>query len=224
MQEFLVVIFYFVFFVYLYIPFVIEDKPTGTKMEARVQKLKTKATRISNFITDSPYFAQLCDWAYSVCDPEGTNHIGKADLYAGILMVHIKLAKLAGSAATFPPPQATVDQLFDACDTNSSGGINREEFDIFLSVSSAQIFGRVLVNWLTLIFVIPYYAKHVVDSFELQEGSYWELVAEQACGLFLFFLIIPIFWNMIDNESHKKASQKADLHRDTNKIKTEKAD
>lgn len=74
-------------------------------------------------------------------------------------MVHIKLAKFAGSAATFPPSQTTVYQLFDACDTDSSGGINRREFDIFLSASSAQIFGRVLVNWLTLIFVIPYYSK-----------------------------------------------------------------
>jgi hypothetical protein len=84
---------------------------------------------------------------------------GKSDLYAGLLLVHVKLAKWAGSAATFPPERDTVNRLFDACDIRSSGRINREEFDIFLSVSSAQIFGRILINWLTFIFVIPYYSK-----------------------------------------------------------------
>lgn len=74
-------------------------------------------------------------------------------------MVHIKLAKLAGASATFPPERETVNQLFDACDTNGSGGINREEFDIFLSTSSFQIFGRIFVNLVTYIFVIPYYSK-----------------------------------------------------------------
>jgi hypothetical protein len=84
---------------------------------------------------------------------------GKSDLYAGLLLVHVKLAKVAGSAATFPPDRSAVDKMFDACDTTKSGGINRKEFDIILSVSCAQVFGRILINWLTMIFVIPYYAK-----------------------------------------------------------------
>lgn len=86
-------------------------------------------------------------------------HVGKQDLYAGILMVHIKLAKLTGVSATFPPAQETVYQLFDECDTTGSGGITREEFDIFLSASSVGIFGRIFINLITYIFVIPYYSK-----------------------------------------------------------------
>ena len=94
---------------------------------------------------------------------------GKKDLYAGILLVHIKLAKLTGVSATFPPEREKVYQLFDACDTTGTGGINREEFDIFLSVSSAQIFGRILVNLFTYIFVIPYYSKVRRDSIRMYE-------------------------------------------------------
>lgn len=195
MQELFLTVFYFIFFVYLYFPYLLENNPTS--MEERVQKLKTKATRISNIITNSPYFAQLCDWAYSVCDPDDTNHVGttcarkgkwifvansfsddwltlpgKADLYVGILMVHIKLAKLAGASATFPPERETINQLFDACDTNGSGGINREEFDIFLSASSAQIFGRIFVNLFTYLFVIPYYSKVSMGLLPLFVSSY----------------------------------------------------
>jgi hypothetical protein len=60
-----------------------------------------------------------------------------------------------------------------------------------------------------------------VDSFGLKEGTYWEVVAEQACGLFLFFVIVPIFWGMIDDKSRQTASQKADRHRDAKGITKE---
>eukprot|EP00980_Cylindrotheca_fusiformis_P020491 scaffold7542_cov113-Cylindrotheca_fusiformis.AAC.7 len=182
--------------------------------KVRPQEIKQKARRLSNVITDSQYFSKLVDWAYHVCDPEGTNKIGKSDLYAGLLLVHVKMAKVAGSAATFPPERTTVNQLFDACDISSTGTINREEFDIFLTVSSAQIFGRILINWLTYIFVIPYYSKRIVDSFGLTEGTYWETVAEQACGLFLFIVIMPIIWGIIDQESRKSAGRKVTRRRD----------
>jgi len=60
-----------------------------------------------------------------------------------------------------------------------------------------------------------------VDSFGVTEGSYAEVVAEQACGLFLFFVIVPIFWGMIDNQSHQTASKKAERHRHAKGIKAD---
>jgi hypothetical protein len=53
-----------------------------------------------------------------------------------------------------------------------------------------------------------------VDACGLKEGTYWETVAEQACGLFLFFVIMPVIWGLIDHESHKSAGRKANRRRD----------
>jgi hypothetical protein len=56
---------------------------------------------MANVLTKSPFFVKLVDWAYSVCDSESTGHIGKSELYAGLLLVHVNLARFAGPAACF---------------------------------------------------------------------------------------------------------------------------
>jgi hypothetical protein len=75
MQKLLLLSYYYIFFRYLYLPYILNHKDRmATK--ARPQEIKEKARRLSNIITDSPYFSKLVDWAYCVCDPEGTNQIG----------------------------------------------------------------------------------------------------------------------------------------------------
>ena len=122
-----------------------------------------------------------------------------------------------------PPDRAAVEKLFDACDTNGSGGIDRDEFDIILSVTSAQIFGRILINWLTMIFVVPYYSQKIVTALGLEEGTYWESVAEQFCGLLLFILVIPVVWGKIDSETTKSAGRKAVRHREAKGTATQES-
>jgi hypothetical protein len=55
--------------------------------------------KVGTLLTKSRAFRKLVDWAYGVCDANKTNHINQAELYAGLLLVHIKLAKFAGAAA-----------------------------------------------------------------------------------------------------------------------------
>jgi hypothetical protein len=61
----------------------------------------TETNKHLNFLTRSRAFQKLVDWAFKIVDTEKTNHIGKSDLYAGLLLVHINLAKYAGPAACF---------------------------------------------------------------------------------------------------------------------------
>jgi hypothetical protein len=75
MQKLLLLSYYYTFFRYLYLPYILKHKDRmATKV--RQQDIREKARRLSNIITDSPYFSKLVDWAYGVCDPEGTNQIG----------------------------------------------------------------------------------------------------------------------------------------------------
>ena len=43
----------------------------------------------------------LVKHAFGVVDSNGTGEVGKAELYAGLLLVHLKLAKHAGPAACY---------------------------------------------------------------------------------------------------------------------------
>lgn len=159
-------------------------------------------------------FHALVDWAYGVCDDQKTNHINFSELYAGLLLVHVKLAKFAGAAACFPPSKEAVKELFKASDVDRSGGIDREEFNIILSVSCAQIMGRILVNYAMYIFMIPFLAKHLVDYFSnLTENSYLEMVCEQLAGTLLFLVIVPLLHGRIDKTSVFQAERKANEKR-----------
>jgi hypothetical protein len=76
MRRLLLFSYYYIFFRYLFLPYILKQKDRmATK--GRHQEFREKAIRLSNIITDSPYFSKLVDWAYGVCDPEGTNQIGK---------------------------------------------------------------------------------------------------------------------------------------------------
>jgi hypothetical protein len=121
-----------------------------------------------------------------------------------ILILVVNLAKYAGPAACYPPTRQVCDQLFDAADSNQSGGIDREEFVKILRITSAQILSRILVYYLVLILLVPFLASLVVDRMQIPNGSYQEMAAEQTIGLALFFCIIPIVWNHIDSYSEKQ--------------------
>jgi hypothetical protein len=45
------------------------------------------------FLTRTKAFQGLVAWAFSVCDNDKTGEINKLELYAGILLVHVTLAK-----------------------------------------------------------------------------------------------------------------------------------
>ena len=72
-------------------------------------------------------FKRLCQWAFNMCDKSKNKTLSKEELYSGLLLVYINLAKYAGPAACHPPTQEVVDMLFDACDNDNSGDICEKE-------------------------------------------------------------------------------------------------
>ena len=52
-------------------------------------------------MTRSRAFKKVSDYSFSVCDNDKTGEVAKTELYAGVLLVHLKLAKYAGPAACF---------------------------------------------------------------------------------------------------------------------------
>lgn len=161
--------------------------------------------------TNSRIFKALAMKAFEVCDESDTGTISRSELYTGLLIVHLNLAKYAGPAACYPPTRHVCNILFDAADYDRSGGIDRDEFIDILSVLCTQILSKMIVYYIVLIMLVPVLASRVVALTEIPKQSYMEMAANQSTSLALFFLIIPLIWNKIDESSERRLKQQRSL-------------
>jgi hypothetical protein len=69
--------------------------------QARSFSLAQSPNKTGNILTRSKGFKLLVKKTFAVCDNDKTGEVGKAELYAGLLLVHLKLAKFAGPAACY---------------------------------------------------------------------------------------------------------------------------
>jgi len=182
-----------------------------------------------SFLTRTAAFRRLTKWAFAQCDSDETGAVNKDELYAGILLVHLQLAKYAGAAACYPPTRAVIDSLFEASDADKSGKIDEEEFTQILMVCCAQITSRIFVYYAIIIMLVPYVADSMVQGlfgidnyigWKSDDGNHtypaidwlgnvlgWGTIAERFVSLALFFLLIPTFFNWIDGSSNRVANQ-----------------
>jgi len=181
-----------------------------------------------NFLTRSAAFRRLTKWAFAQCDTDGTGGVNQTELYTGIILVHLQLAKYAGAAACYPPSRAVIDSLFEASDDDKSGKIDENEFTQILMVCCAQITSRIFVYYAIIIMLVPYVADaimngllgiddymgwkdndgtHAIPAMEWFESVLaWNNIAERCVSLALFFLLIPTFFNWIDGSSNRAAN------------------
>ena len=174
----------------------------GLEAECKGSTSKNNTTTNSgNFLTNSHPFQRLVHWAFSVCDDDQTGELGKAELFAGLLLVHLNLAKYAGPAACYPPSRHVVNQLFDAADASRNGGIDESEFKVIMGICCAQILSRIAVYYAILILFVPYLVNHLTVYFLIEKDSYQELATKQLLSTGIFFVAIPLLWNKIDQAS-----------------------
>lgn len=176
-------------------------------------------------------FQRLSHWAFAICDADGSGQLTPTELYAGILLVHLELAKYMGTAACYPPSKTTVDALFTASDGDGSGTIDQVEFHKILVICCAQITSRIVVYFALLVLFAKYAAVMVLgwpweatalggcSSSDKNNTSRWcgalawfesavmsvGDVAETTISLLLFLLVVPIIFNYIDRFSKRAA-------------------
>jgi hypothetical protein len=180
-----------------------------------------------NLITRTKTFSKLVHWAFTICDTKKEGRIGKSELYAGILLVHLTLAKYAGPAACYPPTIDVVYNLFDAADDDNSGTIDEEEFQQIVIICFGQITSRILVYYLLIIVMVPYVASGIISiATQLDNIFNWNVsnkshpvlhyidniitfgaLAQKIVSTVLFAIVVPKFFDWIDKLSHRTALQ-----------------
>jgi len=161
-----------------------------------------------NMLTESKPFQMMVESTFKSMDRTGNGHVSKDELYAGLLLVHLKLAKFAGAAACYPPGKSICDDLFDAADHNQSGGIDKDEFVAIMGVCCAQILSRMMFYYLILLLFVPYFSTSIVDYLWIPNGSYLEILLENIVGFAMFYIAVPVVWDFIDDLSRDKLEKK----------------
>lgn len=165
-------------------------------------------------LTESNAFRDLVSKTFDDMDDSGDGVVDEAELYSGLLLVHLKLSKYAGPSATFPPDRDTCERLFQAADLNNSGGLDRNQFHWVMSVLSAEIFFRMFVHYVVMILCVPVLASRVISLARIPKDTYLELAARQALSMGVFFLAVPFLWNII-NERYSGGSASGSPNSDT---------
>lgn len=174
----------------------------------------------NNCLTRTNIFHHLVHWSFQQCDTNCTGQLQKEELYTGILLVHLQLAKYAGVAACYPPTRHTIYKLFDASDHNQSGYIEEIEFTNIMMVACTQITSRIVVYYMIIILSVPY-LTHILIRTLLDMDQYlgfrndiqwlesiltYGKIAETTFSFMIFFIVVPYIFDFIDAFTRQQAS------------------
>ena len=124
--------------------------------------LNTSTEQGSNFITRQRWIRRRIHRIFSQLDIDGSGSLDSAELYSGVLLIHLELAKYFGPAACKPPSRSQVTSLFHQYDTDRSSTLSRPEFTSLCVLLLSNIAGRVAFQLLVTIALLPALAPLVV--------------------------------------------------------------
>jgi hypothetical protein len=158
-----------------------------------------------------PPLQRLTEWAFQVCDVDQKGRINKSELYAGVLLVHLHMAKYAGLSVCYPPSREQIYALFDIIDQPPTGRINQDDFTDIVVACCAHLTSRVVIYYSTILLVVPMLVQQVIGFYyrctqkllPAWLGQYLalELILKQFVTLVLFVGVVPWIYNQLDQRS-----------------------
>jgi hypothetical protein len=169
--------------------------------------------------------------------------VSKDEVYSGLLLVYINIARYAGPAACDPPSRFIVDTLFDACDLDKSGNISEDEFVTIMIILSSQLTWRTAMYYAFLILMLPCFVDMLIRSLSLVgldtilEGTkqafdsivpgldkveslvpawFWEQLPGSSVSFVIFSAIVPFCWGKMDDYFKGAAEKKGERNLNQN--------
>lgn len=129
------------------------------------EKDADKAHGGMSFFTRSKRFQKMVNDVFVSIDTDNSGEVDKKELYAGLILIHLRLAAYVGPAACRPATKDYVEEIFDLLDVDDSGQLNREEFGSVIALLVSQITTRVLLYLIFPLVIIPFSAEFIIDIF-----------------------------------------------------------
>lgn len=118
--------------------------------------------KTGTFITRRRFFRNMSVKAFHDMDTDGNGGVDENELYTGLLLIHLELAKYAGPSACTPPSREVVKSIFASMDKDDSSTINEHEFIDIMVILCSEIATRIVIQWLLTIFLVPQISRFIL--------------------------------------------------------------
>ena len=95
-------------------------------------------------------------------DIDNSKTLSPDELYAGVLLIHLELAKYFGAAACKPPSREQVNDLFWEFDGDDSETLDADEFCSLSVILLSNILGRIAFQVCMTLMLVPFMGPKVM--------------------------------------------------------------
>jgi len=152
-----------------------KDKVDSLKKTKTMNQIEN-AKGGKSWLSRSKRFQEMVDNVFVSIDTDGSGEIDKKELYAGLILIHLRLAAYVGPAACRPATKEYVEEIFDLLDTDGSGQLSREEFGTVMAVLLSQITSRIVLYMIFPLVVIPLVARFIMDGMSWGVGKWCQRI------------------------------------------------
>mmetsp|Transcript_5896 Transcript_5896/g.8344 ORF Transcript_5896/g.8344 Transcript_5896/m.8344 type:complete len:327 (+) Transcript_5896:139-1119(+) len=110
------------------------------------------------------FFQNMTDNAFKLIDADKSGEVDEKELYAGLLLIHLKLGMYAGPAACKPVDQERCLAVFHKMDVDGSGSLDQDEFREVMMILFSNVLLRVVVQWSMTLLIVPLVASKILDG------------------------------------------------------------
>ncbi|KAL7539448.1 hypothetical protein ACHAXR_009331, partial [Thalassiosira sp. AJA248-18] len=109
------------------------------KPQTKIGSISSKLLKSKkSWLTQTEYFQKAIDSAFAVIDADDSGDVTLEELYAGLLLIHLKMAIYVGAPACRPASKEYVTEIFHLLDTDNSGTLSKEEFTTVMKILYSQ--------------------------------------------------------------------------------------
>lgn len=138
--------------------------------------IKHKAKKVKHHILyfcKTKFFNELCNKAFDHIDADNSGSIDESELYAGLLLIQLKLGSYIGPAACKPMSRDQTKKFFLKFNKNQNGTLDRTEFRKIMKVLFSNILMRVAVQYTLTLTIVPLIAKGVLEFLSFDIEKFW---------------------------------------------------
>lgn len=115
-----------------------------------------------SWLTSTQYFQRAIDSSFDMIDVDKSGDVSLEELYAGLLLIHLKMAIYVGAPACRPASKEYVSQIFRLLDSDNSGTLTREEFGTVMKILYSQVFTRIVIQWTLTLLIVPVVTQYII--------------------------------------------------------------